>query len=55
MLLDCDMTLSKAPDQEPALELDSRAAPSVEAHHRVYGQETGRNSGGRQKKNKKNF
>ena len=36
MLLDSDMNLSKAPDQE----LYSRAAPSVEAHHRVNGQDT---------------
>ena len=26
-----------APNQEPALEIHSRAAPSVEAHHRVNG------------------
>ena len=32
----------------PALELHSRAAPIVEAHHRVNGPDTGRNSGGRQ-------
>ena len=38
----------KAPNQEPTLELHSRAAPSVEAHHRVSGPTTGRNSGGRQ-------
>ena len=34
-------------NQEPALELNSRAAPSVEAHLRVSGPTTGRNSGGR--------
>ena len=32
---------------EPALELHSRAVPSVEAHHSVNGPNTGRNSGGR--------
>ena len=31
---------------EPALELHSRAAPRVEAHHRVNNLNTGRNSGG---------
>ena len=31
-------------NQEPALELDSRAAPRVEAHHHVNGPDTGRNS-----------
>ena len=42
---------------EPALQLHSRAAPTVEAHHRVSGPNTGRNSGGRwiQKKEKKTF
>ena len=30
-----------------ALEQHSRAEPSVEAHHRVNGQDTGRNSRGR--------
>ena len=35
------------PKSEPALELPSRAAPSVEAHHRSDGPDTGRNSGGR--------
>ena len=34
-------------NHEPALELHSRAAPSVEAHHRVNGPDTERNSGGR--------
>ena len=34
-------------NQEPALELHSRAAPSVEAHHCVNGPDTERNSGGR--------
>ena len=32
----------------------SRAAPSVEAHHRVSGPNTGRNCGGRQIKKDKN-
>ena len=32
---------------EPALELISRAGPSVEAHHRSVGPDAGRNSGGR--------
>ena len=32
----------------PESELHSRAAPSVEAHHRSVGPDTGRNSGGRQ-------
>ena len=41
-----------APNQEPSLELHSRAAPSVEAHHRSVHPEAGRNSGGRRiKKN----
>ena len=33
---------------EPALDLHSRAAPNVEAHHRVNSPNTGRNSRGRQ-------
>ena len=33
--------------QEPTLELQSRAAPSVEAFHSVNGPDTGRNSRGR--------
>ena len=37
-----------SPNQEPALELHSRAAPSVEAHHHINSPETGENSGGRQ-------
>ena len=37
-----------APNQEPTLELYSRAAPSVVAYHRVNGPDTGRKSGGRQ-------
>ena len=37
----------QALNQEPALELHSRAAPSVEAHHCVNSPDTGRNSGGR--------
>ena len=36
-----------SPESEPALELHSRAAPSVEAHHHVNGPDTGRNLGGR--------
>ena len=36
----------QAPNQEPALELHSRAAPSLKAHHHVNGPDTGRNSGG---------
>ena len=35
---------------EPALELHSRAVPSVEAHHRSVGPDTGRISRGRQLK-----
>ena len=35
---------------ELALELLSRAAPSVEAHHHVNGHDKGRNSGERQMK-----
>ena len=42
-----DMCHLQAPNQDPALELPSRAAPSVEAHHLVNGPDTGRNSGGR--------
>ena len=34
-------------ESEPALELHSRAAPSVDAHHSAVGPDTGRNSGGR--------
>ena len=37
-----------SPKSEPALELISRAATSVEAHHRSVGPGAGRNSGGRQ-------
>ena len=47
----------QAPNQEPPLELHSKAVPRVEAHHRVNGPDPGRNSGGRQiikKKLKKN-
>ena len=36
-----------ASNQEPALELHSRAAPSVEAHHLVNSPVTGKNFGGR--------
>ena len=39
--------LDISPKSESALELHSRAAPSVEAHHRVNSPNTGRNSGGR--------
>ena len=46
--------LDISPKSEPALELHSRAAPSVEAHHGSVGPNTGRNSGGKRiiKKNK---
>ena len=37
----------KALNQEPTLELHSRAEPSVEEHHHVNDPNTGRNSGGR--------
>ena len=37
----------KGSKSEPALELHSRAVPSVDAHHRVSGPNTGGNSGGR--------
>ena len=37
--------LDTSPKSEPALELQSRAAPSVESHHRVSGPNTERNSG----------
>ena len=40
--------LVTSPKSEPALELISRASPSVEAHHRSVGPDKGRNSGGRQ-------
>ena len=40
--------VNKSPKSEPALELHSIAAPSVEAHQRVSGPNTGRNSGERQ-------
>ena len=42
------------PKLEPALELHSRAAPSVEAHHRVNNPDTARNSGGRRIKRNNN-
>ena len=47
--------LNISPKLEPALELISRVAPSVEAHHCSVGPDAGRNSRGRQiiKKNKK--
>ena len=38
----------KAPNQSPALELHSKAAPNVEAHKCVNGPDTGKNSGGGQ-------
>ena len=41
----CEPLIS--PESEPALELHSRAVPSVEAHHYSVGPDTGRNSGGR--------
>ena len=37
------------PESEPALDLISRAAPSVDAHHRSVGPNAGRNSRGRLK------
>ena len=33
----------ESPKSEPALELRSRAKPSVDAHHRSDGPDTGRN------------
>ena len=39
--------MDTSPKSEPALELRSRAAPSVEAHHHLDSPDTGRNSGGR--------
>ena len=42
--------LDTSPKSEPALELYSRAAPSVEAHHHTDGPDAGRISGGRRKK-----
>ena len=36
-----------SPKSEPTLDLHSRAAPSVEAHHHSGGPDKGRNSGGR--------
>ena len=45
------LDLIKAPNQEPALELQSRAEPSVEAHHRVNGLDTRGNSRVRRIKN----
>ena len=44
--------MDTSPKSEPALELHSRDAPSVEAHHRVNGPNAGRNSGGRRIINK---
>ena len=35
-------------DTSPKSELISRAMPSVEAHHRSFGPDTGRNAGGGQ-------
>ena len=44
----CSQAIMKiSPKSEPALELHSRAAPSVEAHQRINGPNTGRNSRGR--------
>ena len=43
--------LDASPKSEPALELHSRPAPSVEAHHCVRSPKTGRNSRERQIKN----
>ena len=42
--------LKPTPKSEPALELHSRAAPSVEAHHPSDGPDAGRNSGRRRLK-----
>ena len=39
---------TQAPKSEPALELISRAVPSVEAHQGSLGPDAGRNSGGKQ-------
>ena len=39
--------LDTSPKSEPALELISRAAPSVEVYHPSVGPDAGRNSGGR--------
>ena len=39
--------LDASPKSYPALEIISRAAPSVEAHHRSVGPDAGRNSGRR--------
>ena len=41
------MVYKISPKSEPAIELHSRAAPSVEAHHSFSGPDQGRNSGGR--------
>ena len=41
------LCLDISPESGPALELHSRAATSVEAHHHVQGDKTGRNYGGR--------
>ena len=50
--LNNDYWLAISPKSEPALELISRAVPSVEAHHRSVGPDAGRNSGWRQIKTK---
>ena len=42
-----DKALKTNLDTSPKSELISRAAPSVEAHHRSVGPDTGRNSGGK--------
>ena len=39
--------LDTSPKSEPAQEQQSRAVPSVEAHHHVNGPDTGKNTGGR--------
>ena len=46
--VDSDVYLDTSPKLDPALELISRAAPSVEAHHRSVVPNVRRNSGGRQ-------
>ena len=48
--------VNKSSKSEPALELHSRDLPSVEAHHRVSGPNTKRNSVGRRiKKDPKKY
>ena len=49
-ILNIDLLYDTSPKSEPTLELHSRAAPSVEAHHHSDGPDPGINSGGRRKK-----